>query len=109
MVWGYPGSTDRYLSSWGVQQAVDLYNPTVVEIRDAKLAVMRKLHASGSSFEHFVGIELRANRQLLEVLHRSDRAVGQQPRAMTKRPISKPNSRLGKRRTLSVRPSMVRR
>ncbi|MFZ8961983.1 MAG: S46 family peptidase [Schleiferiaceae bacterium] len=41
MVWGYPGSTDRYLSSWGVQQAVDLYNPTVVEIRDAKLAVMR--------------------------------------------------------------------
>ena len=41
MVWGYPGSTDRYLSSWGVQQAVDIYNPTVVEIRDVKLAVLR--------------------------------------------------------------------
>ena len=41
MVWGYPGSTDRYLSSWGVQQAVDIYNPTVVEIRDVKLEVLR--------------------------------------------------------------------
>ena len=42
MVWGYPGSTDRYLSSWGVKQAVDLHNPTVVDIRAAKLAVLRK-------------------------------------------------------------------
>ena len=42
MVWGYPGSTDRYLSSWGVEQAVDLHNPTVVDIRAAKLAVLRK-------------------------------------------------------------------
>ena len=42
MVWGYPGSTDRYLSSWGVKQAIEIYNPSVVEVRDAKLAVMRK-------------------------------------------------------------------
>lgn len=41
MVWGYPGSTDRYLSSLGVQQAIDIYNPSVVEVRDAKLKVMR--------------------------------------------------------------------
>ncbi|MFM6998977.1 MAG: S46 family peptidase [Bacteroidota bacterium] len=42
MIFGYPGRTDRYLSSWGVQQAIDLYNPTVVKIRDQKLAVLRK-------------------------------------------------------------------
>ena len=41
MIFGYPGRTDRYLSSWGVQQAIDLYNPTVVKIRDQKLAVLR--------------------------------------------------------------------
>jgi hypothetical protein len=42
MIFGYPGRTDRYLSSWGVQQAIDHYNPTVVKIRDQKLAVLRK-------------------------------------------------------------------
>ncbi|CAI8360223.1 MAG: Dipeptidyl-peptidase 7 [Owenweeksia sp. TMED14] len=42
MVWGYPGSTDRYLSSWGVKQAIEIYNPSIVEVRDAKLEIMRK-------------------------------------------------------------------
>ncbi len=42
MTFGFPGSTDRYLSSWGVTQAVDKKNPTIVEIRDAKLEVLRK-------------------------------------------------------------------
>jgi hypothetical protein len=42
MVMGYPGSTDRYLSSHGVEQAITLYNPTVVKIRDEKLAIMKK-------------------------------------------------------------------
>lgn len=42
MVFGFPGSTDRYLSSQGVQQAIDKYNPSVVKVRDLKLAVMRK-------------------------------------------------------------------
>ncbi len=42
MIFGYPGSTDRYLSSYGVQQAIDVYNPSVVEVRDLKLQVMRK-------------------------------------------------------------------
>ena len=31
MMMGYPGSTDRFLSSWGVEQAIDLYNPTEVD------------------------------------------------------------------------------
>lgn len=41
MTFGYPGSTDRYLTSYGVDQAINLANPAVVEIRDAKLAVLR--------------------------------------------------------------------
>lgn len=42
MTFGYPGSTDRYLTSFGVEQAISKKNPTVVAIRDAKLAVLRK-------------------------------------------------------------------
>ena len=41
MVMGFPGSTDRYLSSYGVAQAIASYNPSVVEVRDQKLAIMR--------------------------------------------------------------------
>lgn len=42
MVMGYPGSTDRYLTSWGVEEQIDLYGPAVVRVRDLKLEVMKK-------------------------------------------------------------------
>ena len=41
MIMGYPGSTDRFLSSHGIQQALDLYNPSVVDVRDLKLQTMK--------------------------------------------------------------------
>lgn len=42
MIMGFPGSTDRYLSSYGVKQAIDQKNPTIVTIRDRKLSIMKK-------------------------------------------------------------------
>ena len=42
MIFGYPGSTDRFLSSYGVEQAIDKYNPSVVTVRDEKLKIMKK-------------------------------------------------------------------
>ncbi len=42
MIWGYPGSTDRYLSSFGVEQAIETSNPSVVDVRDLKLDIMGK-------------------------------------------------------------------
>jgi hypothetical protein len=42
MILGYPGGTQRYLSSWGVELAIDESNPTVVKIRDKKLKIMRE-------------------------------------------------------------------
>lgn len=42
MIFGYPGSTDRFLSSYGVEQAIDKYNPSVVKVRDEKLRIMKK-------------------------------------------------------------------
>ena len=42
MIWGYPGSTDRYMTSYGVQDMLDRKAPTIVDIRDHKLKVMKK-------------------------------------------------------------------
>ncbi len=42
MIWGYPGSTDRFLTSWGVKQLLDIKAPTIVDIRDLKLNIMKK-------------------------------------------------------------------
>ncbi len=42
MILGYPGSTDRYLTSYGVEEAIGQNNPAIVKIRDEKLAIMRE-------------------------------------------------------------------
>ncbi len=42
MTIGYPGSTNRYLSSYGIQQRRDIENTTRVQSRDIKLAIMKK-------------------------------------------------------------------
>ncbi|MBK9568611.1 MAG: S46 family peptidase [Chitinophagaceae bacterium] len=40
MIWGYPGGTNRYESSYGVQLAIDINNPTLVKLRDVRLKYM---------------------------------------------------------------------
>jgi len=42
MVMGYPGSTDRYLTSYGVQDAVSVEQPARVLIRRTKLDIMEE-------------------------------------------------------------------
>ncbi|AZQ64603.1 S46 family peptidase [Flammeovirga pectinis] len=42
MIMGYPGSTDRYLTSEGVKQQIEVFNPLFVEMRDAILKTWRK-------------------------------------------------------------------
>lgn len=42
MVMGYPGTTDRYLTSYGVQLALEQSNDAIVKIRDKKLSIMRE-------------------------------------------------------------------
>lgn len=42
MIMGYPGRTTRYLTSYGVDLAINISNPTVVKIRDKRLAIMRE-------------------------------------------------------------------
>jgi hypothetical protein len=40
MTWGYPGSTNRYETSYGVQLATEVTNPTLVKLRDMRLKYM---------------------------------------------------------------------
>lgn len=42
MTFGYPGTTDRYLTSYGVKQAISSTNPAIVKIRDKKLSILKK-------------------------------------------------------------------
>ncbi|MBT3932970.1 MAG: serine protease, partial [Bacteroidetes bacterium] len=42
MIMGNPGSTERYLTSYGINTALQLKNPTIVNIRTKKLEVMRE-------------------------------------------------------------------
>ncbi|MFM7671419.1 MAG: S46 family peptidase [Bacteroidota bacterium] len=40
MIWGYPGGTNRYESSYGIKLSTDINNPTLVKLRDARLKFM---------------------------------------------------------------------
>lgn len=40
MIFGYPGSTNRYETSYGVQLSTDINNPTLVKLRDMRLRFM---------------------------------------------------------------------
>jgi hypothetical protein len=40
MIYGYPGSTNRYETSYGVKQKIDIDNPTLVKLRDVRLKYM---------------------------------------------------------------------
>lgn len=43
MIMGYPGRTERYLTSNGIDLSVNDFNPTIVKIRDKRLAIMREV------------------------------------------------------------------
>ncbi len=42
MIMGFPGSTDRYLSSFGVEHAINIEQPARVDLRGEKLRLMKE-------------------------------------------------------------------
>jgi len=42
MIMGYPGGTDRYMTSWGVKEAMNITNPTRIKVRTLKQQIMMK-------------------------------------------------------------------
>lgn len=51
MIWGFPGSTDRYLSSFGVKNATDIDQPSRVKIRRTKLDVYEKYQTQNEAVD----------------------------------------------------------
>jgi len=40
MIMGYPGGTDRYLTSWGVKETMEITNPVRIDVRTIKQDIM---------------------------------------------------------------------
>lgn len=51
MIFGYPGSTDRYLTSYGVKFAIDVEQPSIVKLRRAKLDIYEKYQAQSDEVD----------------------------------------------------------
>lgn len=49
MIMGFPGSTDRYLTSHGVKLAIEKEQPTIVNIREKRLALLKEDMNSSSA------------------------------------------------------------
>jgi hypothetical protein len=46
MILGFPGSTDRYITSYGLEETMEITNKLRYEIRDVKINILRKEMAS---------------------------------------------------------------
>ncbi|MBQ9253685.1 MAG: S46 family peptidase [Bacteroidales bacterium] len=42
MIWGYPGSTERYMTSYEVENTLNIENPAIVKAGDYMLPIMKK-------------------------------------------------------------------
>ncbi|GAB4314663.1 MAG: S46 family peptidase [Bacteroidales bacterium] len=42
MIWGYPGNTQRYMTSYGVRFALDHYNPAFIDVLGRRLEIMKE-------------------------------------------------------------------
>ena len=43
MIWGYPGSTERYMTSYEVSNTINIADPAVIKAGEALLPVMKKM------------------------------------------------------------------
>ncbi len=71
MIMGFPGSTDRYLCSWGVEQAITLEQPKRVDIRAKKLAIMK------SHMDQDVDVRLKYSSKYAQVANYWKYFIGQ--------------------------------
>ena len=72
MIMGYPGSTERYMTSYGVKMALDIYNQTVVDIRAVKLDIMMDDMQADDGVRIKYASKYARIIKLLEILHRSN-------------------------------------
>ncbi len=71
MIMGFPGSTDRYLSSYGVRQAITLEQPKRVDVRAKKLEIMK------SYMDQDVAVRLKYSSKYAQVANYWKYFIGQ--------------------------------
>jgi hypothetical protein len=72
MIWGYPGSTDRYLTSYGVDFQINYFDPNIVRLLGEQLSIWKedmdadrevgikyasKYAGTANSWKYFIGEE----------------------------------------------------
>jgi len=77
MILGFPGSTDRYLSSFGVEQAVTLEQPKRVDVRAKKLKIMK------SYMDKDVAVRLKYSSKYAQVANYWKYFIGQTEQVKT--------------------------
>lgn len=50
MIMGYPGSTDRYMTSYGIKELIDIDHPNRIKIRGKKLEILNKTMERGPEY-----------------------------------------------------------
>ena len=83
MIMGFPGSTDRYLSSYGVDQAVSLQQPKIVDIRAEKLRIMKRY------MDQDVDLRLKYSSKYAQVANYWKYFIGQTEQVKNNRVIDK--------------------
>jgi len=43
MIWGYPGGTERYMTSYGIDYTVNIFNPVIIDIFGARLKIWKSV------------------------------------------------------------------
>ncbi len=43
MIWGYPGSTDRYMTSYGISETLNQINPAIIKLLGNSLDIMKSV------------------------------------------------------------------
>jgi len=71
MVMGFPGRTNRFLTSFGIEQAIKFEQPKIVEIRAKKLQIMKKY------MDQNVGIRLKYSSNYARVANYWKYFIGQ--------------------------------
>ena len=71
MVYGFPGRTDRYLTSYGVNQAIEKTNPTIVKLRDIRLKAWKE------EMDKSVDIRLKLSSQYASIANYWKYFIGQ--------------------------------
>ena len=67
MIYGYPGGTNRYESSNGVQLSTEINNPTLVKLRDMRLKYMFEEMKKDPATKLQLASDYASHRQLLEI------------------------------------------